>query len=72
MSAKINPGICDVPDCPFCGRGGPSDLQIAERNQAARFRYFRERDALVAELAERGFVANVTLDGSIIITGCRP
>lgn len=43
-----------------------------QKRQDARFRYYRERDGLVKELTDRGYVANVTLDGSVIITGRRP
>lgn len=59
--------------CPICNGSFPPDPG-AERQkiQVARFRYYREREPLVAELTERGFVANVTLDGSVIITGRRP
>lgn len=62
-------------DCPLCGCGKHTAqaeaLYLLAKEQAGRLRYYRERDRLLAELRDRGFEANVTLDGSVIITGCR-
>lgn len=46
-------------------------LEESRKRNAARVGFYRERDGLLEEIRERGFIANVTLDGSIIVVGMR-
>ena len=78
--SRNNRGLFGGTVCPLCG-GDREQVQreIEERamellaaRQKARLAYYRQRDRLVRELTKGGFIANVTLDGSVIITGRKP